>query len=191
MAQNRENGACKTCQEIVNLMIPDVWNLKAEAVTESTAYCKVTGTISKEINFELLLPEAWNQRFVMGGGGGFVGSVQNSARHKVHEGYATVGTDTGHKGAGIKAEWAYNNMERQINYGYLAVHRTAEVAKYIIKEYYCSAPLYSYFTGCSRGGGQAMHEAQKYPGDFDGIVSAAPVISFTATGAEFIQNCRA
>lgn len=189
-SQNDKN-ACLPCEELEKLQLPDVWNLKSESVRESTDYCRLTGTISKEINFELLLPQNWNQRFVMGGGGGFVGSVQNAARHKVHEGYATVGTDTGHQGAGIKADWAYNNMERQINYGFLAVHRTAEVAKSIIGEYYCQLPQYSYFIGCSRGGGQAMHEAQKYPDDFDGIVSAAPVISFTATGAEFIQNCKA
>lgn len=36
-----------------------------------------------------------------------------------------------------------------------------------------------------------MHEAQRFPADFDGIVAAAPVISFTATAAEFIQNIKA
>ena len=48
----------------------------------------------------------------MGGGGGFVGSIQNIARSSVDKGYATVGTDTGHKGHGVKADWALNNMER-------------------------------------------------------------------------------
>ncbi len=187
--QNEGSGdACLTCKDLEKLKLPDVWNLTTEVVEEGTTYCKLPGTISKEINFELLLPWDWNERFVMGGGGGFVGRIQNSARDKVKEGYATVGTDTGHKGSGISAEWAYNNMERQLNYGHLAVHRTAVVAKAIIEEYYCKAPVYNYFFGCSRGGGQAMHEAQRYAEDFDGIVSAAPVISFTATAAEFIQN---
>ena len=191
-AQNSDSiQGCISCKELESLDIPDVWNLKSEIVDDGTVYCKLLGTISKEIHFELLLPLNWNQRFVMGGGGGFVGSIQNAAGHKVHEGYATVGTDTGHEGSGIKADWAYNNMERQLNYGYLAVHRTAEVAKNIVTQYYCQAPAYNYFIGCSRGGGQAMHEAQKYAQDFDGIVAAAPVISFTATGAEFIQNSQA
>ena len=34
----------------------------------------------------------------MGGGGGYVGSVDNSAIESVDEGYASVGTDTGHQG---------------------------------------------------------------------------------------------
>lgn len=191
-AQSQQSPApCTSCEELQKVELPDVFNLQSDTVNEGSVYCKLTGTISREINFELLLPHQWNERFVMGGGGGFVGSIQNVARGKVHEGYATVGTDTGHKGPGIKADWAYNNMERQLNYGYLAVHRTAEVAKTLIRLYYCRDPEYSYFIGCSRGGGQAMHEAQRYPDDFDGIVAAAPVISFTATGAEFIQNIQA
>ncbi|MBK8504738.1 MAG: tannase/feruloyl esterase family alpha/beta hydrolase [Saprospiraceae bacterium] len=188
VAQEADYSACLACEELLRLLLPEVYNLESEMIEESTRYCRLQGTIGKEINFELLLPAKWNQRFVMGGGGGFVGNIQNAARHKVHEGYATVGTDTGHQGSGIQADWAYNNMERQLNYGHLAVHRTAEVAKVIIELYYCQAPIFSYFIGCSRGGGQAMHEAQRYPDDFDGIVAAAPVISFTATGAEFIQN---
>ncbi|MCK5279021.1 MAG: tannase/feruloyl esterase family alpha/beta hydrolase, partial [Cyclobacteriaceae bacterium] len=143
-----------------------------------------------EINFELLLPMDWNSRFVMGGGGGFVGSVQNMAGSSVKDGYATAGTDTGHKGSGIKADWALNNMERQVNFGHLAVHRTALVSKEIIRQFYCSTPEYSYFIGCSRGGGQAMMEAQRYPEDFDGIVTGAPAFNWPAIGAEFIQNSK-
>ncbi|MGW8316563.1 MAG: tannase/feruloyl esterase family alpha/beta hydrolase, partial [Bacteroidales bacterium] len=34
-------------------------------------------------------------------------------------------------------------------------------------------------------------EAQRYPGDFDGIVAGAPAFSWPATAAEFIQNTQA
>src|SRR5207302_590992 len=99
-------------------------------------------------------------------------TVQNAAREAVNRGYATVGTDTGHEyQAGYMAGWALDNLEAQLDFGYLAVHRTAEVAKAIIRFYYGSEAAYSYFVGCSRGGGQAMMEAQRYPKDFDGIVA--------------------
>ena len=179
---------CIPCEEVKNLRLPDVTIAETERVEEGTTYCKVLGVIGKEIQFELLLPDVWNARFVMGGGGGFVGSIQNVARSRVHDGYATAGTNTGHEGPGIKADWALYHMERQVNFGHLAVHRTAEVSKALIDQYYCAYPEYSYFVGCSRGGGQALIEAQRYPGDFDGIVAAAPVIDWPATGAEFIQN---
>lgn len=179
---------CITCTALKDLRLPDVTITETEMIEEHTTYCKVLGVIGKEIKFELLLPNAWNSRFVMGGGGGFVGSIQNMARSSVHNGYATVGTDTGHEGSGLKADWALYHMERQVNFGHLAVHRTAEVAKVLIDQYYCEEPAFSYFIGCSRGGGQALIEAQRYPNDFNGIVAAAPVIDWPATGAEFIRN---
>jgi hypothetical protein len=63
------------------------------------------------------------------------------------------------------------------------VHRTAEVAKAIIRAYYGSDPAYSYFTGCSRGGGQAMMESQRYPEDFNGIVAGAPAFDWPGLAA--------
>ncbi len=159
------------------------------------AHCKVAGTIDGSINFELLLPSAWNGKLVMGGGGGYVGSVQNQAQGglsagptPLERGYATVGTDTGHSANGLDASWALNNRAAQENFAFRAVHRTAEVAKAITATYYDQAPARSYFMGCSRGGGQALIEAQRYPDDFDGIVAAAPVIEWAGTMAGFLQN---
>ncbi|MEO6286861.1 MAG: tannase/feruloyl esterase family alpha/beta hydrolase [Dyadobacter sp.] len=194
---------CKPCAELKNLQLPDVTILVAEANVGDTIkepnepwrgtvviqkpFCRILGRISKEINFELLLPEESNTRFLMSGGGGFVGSIQNDFQRKVDEGFATAGTDTGHEGGG-DAKWAYNNMERQLNFGRLAIHRTAVVSKAIMQNFYCAAPSKSYFVGCSRGGGQAMMEAQYYPEDFDGIVAGAPAFAWPAIAAKFLQH---
>ena len=196
LAQVTQSKNCIPCEQLKNLQIPDVAILEAKSMKNDTIegqvitvpFCYVLGRISKGINFELLLPARWNQRFLMSGGGGFVGSIQNSFRFKVNSGYVTVGTDAGHQGSGIKADWAFNNMERQLDFGKLAIHLTAAVSKFITHAYYCRDPAYSYFAGCSRGGGQAMMEAQQYPEDFDGIVAGAPAFSWPATGAKFIQD---
>ena len=185
------------CVQLGALRLPDVKVSEAVTVPAVTtgairvAHCRVTGVIGTEIRFSLLLPDAWNSKFFMGGGGGFVGSVQNSAQSTVNDGYATAGTDTGHQGAGTDASWAYNNLERQVNFGYLAVHRTAETAKAIIAGYYGSAPTRNYFQGCSRGGGQAFMEAQRFPNDFDGIIAGAPAFDWTGLGATMIRNMQA
>jgi hypothetical protein len=191
---------CTPCDKLKDLKLPDVTILSVEALASDTIkspepwippaiinkpFCRVMGRISAEINFELLLPQQFNGRFIMGGGGGFVGTIQNAMRDHVGVGYATAGTDTGHK-EGEGAEWAYNNMERQLNFGRLAIHRTAVVSKSIIQAYYCKEAAYSYFLGCSRGGGQAMVEAQFYPQDFNGIVAGAPAYSWPAIGAKFV-----
>jgi hypothetical protein len=91
-------------EDLRHLRLPDVVLESATAVApdlqknpNAAAYVEVKGVIGGNIRFELLLPEAWNGRFVMGGGGGFVGTVQNSAQDSVNHGYATVGTDTGHE----------------------------------------------------------------------------------------------
>lgn len=195
--QNAGTKKCIPCEQLKNLRLPDVTIIEAKSFKHDTIegqsiavpFCRILGRISKEINFELLLPDQWNKRFLMSGGGGFVGSIQNFLRDKVDSGYATVGTDAGHQEAsGIDAAWALNNMERQIDFGRLAVHLTAAVSKFIIHTFYCTDPAFSYFLGCSRGGGQAMVEAQFYPEDFDGIVTGAPAFTWPAIGAKFIQE---
>ena len=133
----------------------------------------------------------------MMGGGGYVGRVQNSALAygdgpgALERGYATVGTDTGHVGAGVEAGWALNNETRQVNFGHRAVHLTAEAARSILRYYYDREEEYAYFVGCSRGGGQGMMESQRYPDDFDGIVAGAPAYHWTAFTAGFVQNQQA
>src|SRR4029453_17546818 len=92
----------------------------------------------------------------------------------LERGYATAGTDTGHQGMGTDASWALNNPERELNFGHRAVHLTAEASKAIVKQFYGKDVERSYFIGCSRGGGQAMMESQRYPDHFDGIVSGGP-----------------
>jgi len=197
--------SCIPCEQLQDLRLPDVTILKIESLPSDTIksqvdwiptvvikvpFCRVLGKISKEINFELLLPQQWNGRFLMSGNGGFAGSIQNSLRNYINEGYAIAGTDTGHQGFELLADWALNNMERQLNFGRLAVHRTAVVSKSIIHSNYCADAAYSYFLGCSRGGGQAMVEAQLYPDDFNGIVAGAPAFSWPAIGAKFIEGCK-
>ena len=185
------------CAQLTALRLPDVKISEAVAVAAATtgairaAHCRVDGVTGTEIRFSLLLPDTWNGKLFMGGGGGFVGSIQNSAQSTVNVGYATVGTDTGHQGGGTDASWAYNNLERQVNFGYLAVHRTAETAKAIITSYYGRASSRNYFQGCSRGGGQAFMEAQRFPDDFEGIVAGAPAFDWTGLAATMIRNMQA
>ena len=175
-------------------VIPELPDVKITSVTEETNFAphkKVSGIIGNNIKFELLLPENWNGKFVFGGGGGFVGSVINTALgyNVLQKGYATVGTDTGHEGHPADASWAKNDLEAIVNFGHLAVHRTTVNSKAIIEAFYNAPIEYSYFFGCSRGGGQALMEAQRYPDDFDGIVSGAPAYNWTmGIGAGMTHN---
>lgn len=155
-------------------------NEKLEALGP-VPHCWVRGVIGNKIGFELHLPDDWNGKFLMGGGGGFVGTVINygMAVGAVNRGYATVGTDTGHRGNAVDASWALNDPEALVNFGHVAVHRTAVNAKYLIEAYYGRPSKRNLFVGCSRGGGQALMEAQRYPEDFDAIYAGAPAFNWT------------
>ncbi len=190
--------AVATCESLTALRLPDVRITESVAVAARpdakigarVAHCRVTGVIGREIRFLVLLPVDWNRRFLMGGGGGFAGSVA-APTEDLNAGYATAGTDTGHQGSPNQAGWALGNLERQVNYGHLGVHRAAEAAKAVIRAHYGVDPERSYFTGCSNGGRQALMEAQRYPTDFDGIVAGAPSFDFTNIAAAFVRNIKA
>ena len=124
-----------TCSETSLPELPDVTITSITQETEYAAHCLVIGIIGKEIKFEIRLPEDWNGKFVFGGGGGFVGGVVNFALSygALEKGYATVGTNTGHESHSLDASWANNNLERIVNFGHLAVHRTAVNSKYLIE----------------------------------------------------------
>lgn len=178
--------AMADCAAVVRITLPNVRITAANSVASNDsmralgrkAHCRVEATIDVETHIVALFPDEWNGRFLMGGAGGFAGAVENQYESSVHEGYATVGTDAGHTASfQLMADWALHNDRRVEDYGHRAVHRTAEVTKALIVAYYGRAPEKSYFIGCSNGGREALKEAQRYPGDFDGIVAIAPWIN--------------
>ena len=73
----------RDCAGLTSLTLPDIKIGEAVAVPAATsgairaAHCRVTGVIGTEIRFSLLLPDTWNGKFMMGGGGAFVGTLDN------------------------------------------------------------------------------------------------------------------
>lgn len=173
--------------------IPDVRINSKKIELAPVEHCKISGVIGSEIAFELLLPKVWNGKFVMGGNGGFAGSVQNVSLlyGSLQSGYATVATDTGHQAASLDASWALDRLDRLVNFGHAAVHRTAVTARALIEGFYNREISHKYFIGCSRGGGQGLMEAQRYPYDFDAIVSGAPSYDWIGLAAASTQITKA
>jgi Tannase and feruloyl esterase len=155
------------------------------------AFCRVQGVIEpttdSHIEFELWLPgAAWNGKYRGLGNGGFAGAIDyGGLANSLAYGYAASATDTGHKGGATDATWALGHPEKVADFGYRAIHETAEKAKELVKAYYTNAPRRSYFSSCSNGGREALMEAQRYPADYDGILAGAPANYWThlLTGA--------
>ena len=153
------------------------------------AFCRVKGVLSpvsgSQIGFQLWLPQNWNGRFEMLGNGGYSSMLPiDQMAHYLREGYAVTATDTGHQGD--DPDFAVGHPQAITDWSWRAVHETAVAARALVTRYYGRAPDYRYFFGCSTGGHQAFSEAQRFPGDFQGIIAGAPGYDRVRLNAGFL-----
>ena len=169
------------------------------------AHCLVVGTINAgrignetspgapvarytyAINWQARLPDAWNSKFHMPGGGGTDGSVP-STTGRLRQGYAAAANDSGHSNgvnsdplAGGSASFGTDYLAR-VDFAYNAIDVTTRTAKKLVEIYYADRPEYSYFEGCSMGGREAMMVTQRFPSYFNGVVSGDPAFRITKVG---------
>ena len=178
------------CSKLVSVKLP-VPNGASSLTLDSTTlvaatpyvpeYCSVQGHIDSEINFNLALPTTWNGKIMMEGSGGFAGYLPD-LEYEVSIQYAGVGTDLGQTGDPADL---LNRPDRIANLLYRSTHLVALAVKEVTRAYYGTSAAHAYFSGCSRGGNQAMVEASRFPDDFDGIIAGAPSL---ASGAARIWN---
>jgi Tannase and feruloyl esterase len=163
------------------------WMAQAEALYRSLPpFCRVRvdshPSSDSDIKIEVWLPvEGWNGKLQGRGNGGFAGEIDYfSLALALREGYATAATDTGHAASGTDARWALRHPEKVTDFGYRAIHEMTQDAKLVVKQFYGKHPLqHAYFASCSNGGRQALMEAQRFPGDYDGIIAGAPANYWT------------
>jgi len=159
-------------------------------------YCKVLGAVAPvdpnapPVNFEVNLPADWNGKAVQYGGGGSNGvlitglaplrDARRDTPVPVARGFATWGTDSGHDNKKLSEPRAFAlNDEALVNMAYAAYKKTHDVGVRIATAFYGRAPSKTYFYGGSEGGREALTMAQRFPADFDGIVSVVPVSNYT------------
>jgi feruloyl esterase len=202
--------AAGDCAGLAKLALPTTTITVAEEVTAGTfqpaggkgltnlpAFCRVAGVIKPSsdsgIRFEVWLPaQGWNSKFQGVGNGGFAGAISyGGLADAVRNGYAAASTDTGHQADGTDGTWALGHPEKLIDYGYRAIHEMTVKGKALAEAYYGTKPRRSYFSSCSNGGRQALMEAQRYPDDYDGIISGAPAHNFTHLTALFVSIMQA
>lgn len=159
--------------------------------------CPTAGT---DVGIELWFPDpgAWNERVYVQILGGMMGDFRVTS--KAHSsanvcterttpelasdmGYVVASTDGGHIAESVEdMQYLLNNdgtynLEGFKNVAWQACHLTVTKAKEISRAYYSRDPRASYLYGCSTGGRQAYHSAQKFPDDFDGIIASCPSIT--------------
>ena len=197
------------CASLKELLIPNV-AITSAVESEAGAFpipdtkmtkmvprsCRVaavaTPTSDSVIHIEIWLPEprAWNGKFQGVGNGAYIGEINyGGMATAIARGYATASTDTGHTGSDLK--FAAGHPEKIVDWGYRAVHVMTETAKLVTRAYEGAFPRRSYFSGCSTGGHQGLSEAQRFPADYDGIISGDPGNDRTHLNAGFLWAFKA
>ena len=175
-----------------------------EATDATPAYGVVEGSIFSvdpngwPINFRILLPATWSQHAMQVGGGGMNGiiTVREGKNPMLNKGFAIYGSDAGHQAGGMGFpgvgqnkplasgptpgdEWALND-EAIRNLGYLQMKKTHDAAMVIMERVYGKRPQYNYYVGSSHGGREGLAVAQRYPKDYNGIISNVPIVNFSS-----------
>jgi feruloyl esterase len=157
-----------------------------EVFTNLPAFCRIaamlTPTSDSDINIELWMPFSnWNGNFVGTGNGALGGKIVYAALATVLPFNAAVAnTDMGTSLAVTQGGRALTgHPEKQIDWATRSTHLMTVRSKEMIEAFYGEPPKSSSFFGCSTGGGQALHEALQFPGDYDGIAAFAPYMNVT------------
>jgi feruloyl esterase len=157
--------------------------MPADPASGLPAYCEITAVIEpvagSRIGLVARLPDGWNGKLLGLGGGGWAGNLTLArAVAGLRLRYATVQTDSGHAGTDLADISWQSNREALTDFAWRAVHLSALAARRLVAVHYGGEARRAYFLGCSTGGRQALIEAQRFPSDYDGVVSGAPVYSF-------------
>jgi len=201
--------AAQPCEQIASLKLPDATVTSASGVpagefplqggldaigqgplhpmgrrpgpADLPAFCRVQITVAPAIKMEIWLPTSgWNGDFEGVGNGGKAGVISYPAMATALKGgYAVASTDTGHQGEGGDTQWALGHPELVADFAYRAIHEMTVAATSVVRAFYGKRPRYSFFNGCSTGGRQGLMEAQRYPGDYNGILTGDPVMYYT------------
>jgi hypothetical protein len=155
------------------------------------AYCDVTVTLTHpgagdHVRVKVVLPlSGWTGRFQAVGGSGYAaGDFGSSLITAAKAGYAAASTDAGLSLSVLGVtDWALKddgevNGPLLTNFATRSQHDLALVGKAVTARFYGRPAAYAYWTGCSTGGMQGYTEAQRHPGDFDGILADAPAINW-------------
>lgn len=182
-------GPVASCSSLSGVDLTSIGGAGSRVVTakqqvndDGVAVCAVAGVLAPSIGFQMELPtRTWTQRYLQVGCGGLCGSISLDAPAAngcvpLHDGrFVVASTDMGHQGNGGAFG---SDPQKRADFAYRGVHLTALASKALIEAFYGQQPEYSYFSGCSDGGREALVEAQRYPDDFNGIVAGAPAMNF-------------
>jgi hypothetical protein len=79
----------------------------------------------------------------------------------------------------VRIQTGRDDLQARVDFGFRGVHLAAVAGKGLTEVFYGRTPRWSYFLGSSTGGRLAMVEAERFPTDFNGILSGVPILTQT------------
>lgn len=184
-----------TCASIVGKQLGAVTvsaakRYEADSARGTPGFCQVQATQPPYLDFEVVLPDNWSGRLWQQGGGGFDGFIDSAVvlddagkvqalSRAVGQQAAVYATSNGGNRQSVAAEagpmvWFDGTpagAQSLQDYDYASVGKTVHFAKALTAEFYGRKPSKTYFSGCSNGGRNAYAAIQRWPEEYDGVVS--------------------
>ncbi len=190
--------SCKSLLQETDFDVAVVSARTIPATVETAEHCRVFAVIGPEIRVRINLPAAWNERLYVIGEGGYAGHGADVwlwgpwQERGLQNNFVTVFNDGGHDARIYpNTTFATNSLEREIDFGFRALHLATVYAKYLTEVYYGKQPHHSYFDGCSTGGRQGIVAARRFPNDYDGILAGAPAFDMVGLMIRLRQTVEA
>ncbi|KAI0539506.1 Tannase/feruloyl esterase [Xylaria digitata] len=156
--------------------------------SSALTYCNVTlsythtGKSDKVVvKYAFPEPSAFNNRFYVGGGGGY--SLSSDATGGIEYGAASGATDAGYDAFSYSYDEVVlhgngsTNWDATYMFGYQALGEMTTIAKPLTRGFYGASDdtkIYTYYEGCSDGGREGMSQVQRWAELYDGVITGAP-----------------
>lgn len=193
-------------QTVAGVSVTSAVMVAPVANTTDFSICKVQGTRAPFLDIEVDLPASWSGRYWQNGGGGFNGTIPSAfttatdgrvtAIHPMLASRKSVyAASNGGNRASVAAQaapaiWATGTADGNasaIDYNYRSLETTLGFAKALTTQFYGKAARYRYFNGCSNGGREAYIAAERWPDDFDGVVSGCETSDMASQTAAWLS----
>ena len=168
---------------------------------EAVQYCQVDAAVfpvdpaAPDIQLRVAMPVDWDGKAMEFGGGGYNGTIPSVAQNvpfgpsdqpvPLARGYATFASDSGHQQdpaavPSLDGSFGMNDEALRNFSAGDALKKTRDAAVFIMRLGYGTTPRRVFFAGGSTGGREALVVAQRWPGAYDGVISAYPAWNNTA-----------
>jgi feruloyl esterase len=220
-AVRAQTVAADSCTGLVGMQIPTsaialptrgavidkATRIEKDRAGATAPFCAVLGRIAPidpqapSIEFQVNLPESWNDKALQFGGGGYNGRIPDATGWSAHDlrtgptalarGYLTFSDDSGHQSQSANDGLFAENDEALANFGNLHIRKARDVAVAIASRRYGHAPRRVYYAGGSTGGREALTAALRWPEAYDGVISNYPTANFLGLRMENAAIARA